>query len=560
MVRFCWLSLGLCLLLPALAAGAEPRLSASVDRDRVPANESLTLTVRLLGEPVDTPDWSGLDRDFEILHRGQQSRVRIVDGDYTRETLWEIGLMPRNARVTEVPAIGVGSALTETIPLLVMPPAEGPQRAHDVFVEASVSTRTPYVQAEVIYTVRLYLAIGARGTRLSEPRASIGEVMIRQLGEARQFQAVRDGRNFLVWEQRYSLVPQRSGPLVIDAMTLEAQLSEAGRRPRVSRFRSEPLELEVRPIPARPDAIPEGPWLPARALSLELTAALANQLRAGEPVTATVTLAASGLRASQLPALELAAPDGLRIYSDRAELSDDAQPEGGSRARRVQQLALIATQAGRYPPLALSVPWFNVETERWEVARAELPPLDVMEAPRAAASLVAADASGLAGSGPAGPAMAVWPWRLATLGLGVAWLLTLLLWWRLGSARRRDNPSGLRVSGMPAVSQRMRSIRSALRALKLACRRNDAAAARDALLDWARYEWPEHPPRSVGALAERLPAKLAEPVRALSAVFYSPAQINWSGADLAARIDDLRRLPAQQAEPEHDPQAGLWPR
>ncbi|MCC5867175.1 MAG: BatD family protein [Gammaproteobacteria bacterium] len=556
MVKWLWL----CLLLPALAAGAEPRLSASVDRDRVPANESVTLTVRLLGEPVEVPDWSVLDEHFETLHRGQESRVRIIDGDYARETLWEVGLMPRNAGVREVPAIGVGSSLTDPIPLVVMPPAEGSQRAGDIFVEASVSSLTPYVQAEVIYTVRLYLAVGARGTRLSEPRASRGEVMIQKLGEARQFQAVRDGRNFLVWEQRYSLVPQRSGALVIDAMTLEAQLSEGGRRPRVSRFRSEPLELDVRPMPARPDAIPEGPWLPARALSLDLAAALGNQLRAGEPVTATLTLTASGLRASQLPTLELTAPEGLRIYSDRADLSDDAQREGGSRARRVQQLALIATQPGRYPPLAISVPWFNVETERWEVARAELPGLEVIEAQSAPPGLVAADAQGLERSGSAALSGAARPWQLATLGLGVAWLLTLLAWWRLGNFGRHVAAGQRRLTGAPGASQRMRSIRSALRALKLACRRNDAAGARDALLDWARCEWPEHPPRSVGAVAERLPAQLAEPVRALSAVFYSPVQTPWSGAGLAARIDDFRRLPSQQAEPDDGPLPGLWPR
>jgi hypothetical protein len=373
--------------LAAFAVLAEPRLEARLDRDRVPANESLTLTLHLLGELSATPDWSVLAEDFDILHRSQETRMSLVEGGYRRETVWELGLMPRHAGVAAVPPIAVGPLRSEPLPFELLPPAAAPAGGGDVFVEASVSTRTPYVQSEVIYQVRLYLAVGARGTRLSEPTVVEGEALIRRLGEPRQFQSRRDGRNYLVWEQRYALVPQRSGELVLDAMTLEAQLSDPRQRMRISRFRSEPLTLQVRSAVPRPPEMGEGPWLPARALTLALsTGASPSTLRAGDPLALSLTLEASAVAAAQLPELPLSTDDPrLRLYPDRAETEEQTDADGSTRARRVQRAALIATEPGRYPGLAVSLPWFDLDTERWQRAQATLPAFEVAPAALSAA-------------------------------------------------------------------------------------------------------------------------------------------------------------------------------
>jgi hypothetical protein len=134
----------------------------------------------------------------------------------------------------------------------------------------------------------------------------------------------------------------------------------------------------------------------------------------------------------------------------------------------------------------------------------------------------------------------------------VAWLLTLGVWWqgRAGRRRRHDRPG---------EDQGGATARGALRRLGVAGRNGDAGAARDALLDWAREKWPEAPPRSVGEVAERLPPALAAPVQQLSSALYGPSAGSWSGASLAACVDEFRRLPSRPGVESRSALPPLWP-
>ena len=64
-----------------------------------------------------------------------------------------------------------------------------------------------------------------------------------------------------------------------------------------------------------------------------------------------------------------------------------------------------------------------------------------------------------------------------------------------------------------------------------ACRDGDRDAAARALLELARAEWPERPPRGLGELADRIDAG-ADEVRALDRSLYGAATRAWDGTAL----------------------------
>ncbi|MGB7934441.1 MAG: hypothetical protein WCH04_19895, partial [Gammaproteobacteria bacterium] len=53
------------------------------------------------------------------------------------------------------------------------------------------------------------------------------------------------------------------------------------------------------------------------------------------------------------------------------------------------------------------------------------------------------------------------------------------------------------------------------------------------LLDWAAAEWPDNPPRNLGAVASRLGNDAGAEVRRLDQSLYAPGGVVWEGAALA---------------------------
>jgi hypothetical protein len=119
------------------------------------------------------------------------------------------------------------------------------------------------------------------------------------------------------------------------------------------------------------------------------------------------------------------------------------------------------------------------------------------------------------------------------------WLATLVAWWlsrRKAPAAAPANPAAAPVMP-PAATQARGDFRAA-------CQRNDAPAARRALLAWTLAAWPDAP-QGLGALGrrlgdERIAARLAELDRAC----YAGA--SWDGAALLAVLQDLP-TPARSA-------------
>ena len=507
-------------------------LDARLDRNPIHGDE----TVRLIVE-TDTqaggarPDLAPLRRDFEVLGQSTNTHVAIENGAQRVRTEWIIELAPkRSGRITVGP-LRVGAMTSPAVELEVLPASSTAARsARDVFVEVEVTPREAYVQSQLVCVLRIYRAAEFLEAKLSD--FDPDHAVTHRLGKDATYTKVVDGRRYRVIERRFAVFPQESGRLTLPAFRLDARLAEAGAASTMGRLFGEgrrvriatqPVEVVVKP---RPD-LAATPWLPARAVTLsEEWPEEPPRLVAGEPVTWTLRLGATGLAGEQLPPIGPPDVEGARVYPDRPSIATRAGGEA-MHGERIQRVAIVPGGAGTLTIPELRVEWWDVEADAARTAAIPARTIRVAPAP------VPASASRPPLADPpvareASPRL----WQAVSAALALVWLVTLGVLLRMLGRRRRGD---LRSSTL--AEEPPRDAAAARRRVLDACRDASPRAARDALLDWAGLVWPEAPPRDLVALVARVDdAPLAEAILALDRALWSARDTGWAGECLAARL------------------------
>ena len=333
---------------PVYAAAKGPQVE--LDRNRMVEGETVNLTLTVPGDLDGEPDFTPLDQGFDVLDRAQSSHTSIINGHMSSQRVWRLILAPKATGLLTVPPIPVGRLQSHPRTLKVLPAGskDAGTESPRIFIEAEAAPKSPYVQGQLIYSVRIFHRVKLREASLSDPQTE--GALLERLGEDKSYRAFRNGHSYNVIERRYAVFPQQSGRLGIDAPILSASVAaESQRRNSLSqrffgrdpfagfpdiggffqerrpvRIRSKRLEIEVKP---RPTGI-SGNWLPAQSLSLEQSwTPQAAEFRVGEPVTRTLTLKARGLTHAQLPDLVMAAVDGLvrKVGRSEGRVLDDCE-------------------------------------------------------------------------------------------------------------------------------------------------------------------------------------------------------------------------------------------
>ena len=194
---------------------------ASVDRATVELNESFTLTITVDTAIDIEPDASALEEDFYVGTRSQLSNTTIVNGQISRSRTWKYILMARNEGDLEIPPVRIGSEQSEPVPIRVTPPSTSVPGEADIFVTAEIDHDESFVQAQILYRVKVYRAVATRQPRLSEPSISGVEVLIESAGEERSYESILNGKAYNVVERVYALFPQESGSIAIEPARFE---------------------------------------------------------------------------------------------------------------------------------------------------------------------------------------------------------------------------------------------------------------------------------------------------------------------------------------------------
>lgn len=337
----------------------------------------------------------------------------------------------------------------------------------DLWLEVQVDRKHPWLGEQVTASVFLVSPVGVLGIDGFKPPAYDGfwaepvEVPPRLEPRRRVVNGI-PLVSFLV--QRVALFPTRAGKLTIDPFQADVtvqvlsgnRLFDPFRRVEQVRRRSAPVALEVRPLPPNPPSGFESVNVGSLALQL---APSEPELPAGEPLALRLTARGSGnVRAWSLPPLPPIA--GTRRFEPTS--SEQLAPAGGRVAgSRTVETLVVPDRAGELVIPPVSLPWFDVKSGRYQVARtAELRvPVSAgrgLPAPAAGADALAAGLRPIR-SGDALERKAAPPWRrpsfLLLVFLPPAGFAFLLASDRLRE-RRRAGAAARRVRGAVRAARR----------------------------------------------------------------------------------------------------------
>ena len=515
-------------LLPGMNAYAT--VTASIDRADIELNESFTLEITTDSNIDKQPDITILEKDFYIGQSNRLSNTTIVNGQIRRSMTWTYVLMPKHAGEIVIPSIAIGKERSNPLIVDISETAYAPPGEAEVFVTTEVDFDETYVQAQVLLTVKIYRSVATRQPALRDPTVTGAEVLLELAGDDRNYEAIINGTAYGVVERVVAIYPQESGEIKLSPARFEARVLRNGRITGRKVYESDPLTVTVLPTPAPPADYLDATWLPARDLQLsEEWSRDDDEITAGEPLTRHVTISALGQIETQIPAIDPPSIDGINIYPDKPELSRQIQ-SGGIRGERKDQYALIGVGPGTVVLPAVELPWWNVESGEWQIARLPERSLKFVSSgePEFADPVVAAPSDNDSDIEAGSIATHSSSWRHVSEFLMAVWLATIALWW--WSSRPTRIP---REPGPIPLHKRQAKFLKIARKAALA---QDGSGVRQALIQWGRLQWPDDAPRSIGIIAARVSSPLAEQLESLSKLSYGSASEEWDGEALARAL------------------------
>lgn len=554
--------LGTSLLLLAMLGFSLPgyanTLAASVDRDTLAIHETFTLTLRYSGSSDDMPDFTPLRRDFEIVStRNQKTAVSI---NFRRETYtdWMLVLAPKKSGVYTLPAITLDGVQSQ--PILITVKDQGTNQ--NVFVTVETDKISAYVQEQILLTVRLYTAIQLDDVAL-EP-LELNNVVVVALDQ-KQFQTNHNGRPHIVVETVYALFPQTSGDLTVPSLSYNVLVSSGrqgifnqmmgGQSNNLMRLRTEEVPLEIKPVPANHAG---KAWLPANKLTLsEHWSHSRDSIKVGEPVTRSITIAAEGLTAGQIPPLNPAQIDGLTLYPDKAQ-TDEQKSAQGVNGTRIETFAIVPNRAGKFTLPEVTVDWWDGANNKMQTARLPATEIEVSEnpfaisAPQEAADLPAPQSQPTTTPDTPIPAPSlmpvapIWLITLAAVALLLALVMSFLYW------RTRRELSAIHSMLMEDKTRQQQTDNNLWNELKRANAAQDYVALRKAVLAWAQNHWQENTLQSLQSVAERTDNQaLREQLTQLDRALYSNGKSEpWDSGELLQQIYACRKQKREQRRAE----------
>lgn len=577
MVKNLLIALSLVLFASLGLAQTQQPLSAFVDRTNITINDVITLTLRLdVSMGNSRPSLNGLNQSFEqVGGLSSRSTYTNTNGQIQAWTEYSIMLRPLTTGTLTIPAFRVGSDTTNPIQVTVSDAASITDTGqNDIFLKSEISKTASYVQEQLLYSIKIYYAIGFdQGAQLSSPQ--IENAVIQQLGSDNNYQEVLNGISYNVTERRFVIFPQQSGQLTIAPVFFNATV---GRRGGINRFlnsrqpvreinlTSDEHVIDVKP---QPDVFDGTTWLPASKLTLEETWSNdADTVQVGDAITRNVTLTATGLSSSLLPGVEYQDLQGLRFYPDQPVRSDSADRDGVV-GKRSEGTAIVASQPGDFVLPEVRMPWWNTVTDEMEIATLPARTIKVVPsstqpdtnavAPDNSVSTVPVTPDGgggndaVAGSNPL--------WMATTAIFALLWAFTTFLLLRSKQQLAYVETTGVPqpqvrmpeqvATGGSIVTSPMADATTSLRVLKTACDNSNLQDIRKAVLKWGQGTLRNSELLTLEQLAGAIgDAELTQQLRALDKTLYGAAGETFSAKALYDRVAALHKDGVSKARAE----------
>ncbi len=546
------------LSLLGISGVAMAAVTATVRPNPVLPGEFFELTITQSPAGTGEPELLPLPEGVRELQRQTSQSTQIFNGSRSTSRSWLITLVAAKPGDYPLRVAPLDGETIAPVTITVQKPDPSAAAAAEVFAHFTADTKTPWVGAEVILQLRVYIAGELDSGSLPDP--VVPGLVIEKLAERNDGEELISNQRYRVLERDYVAFPERPGPITIPGPVFSGQLVDRSRRSRFPAFSvptrrvstvAEDITLDVRPAQDKPDAV----WIPAQQVRITDSLDIPNgQAEQGQALTRTVRLEIDGQLHTQVPDLNWPLPPRDMAQSFAEEPQRTTQTQGGGVKAVVIQKFVHIPQTDLLQLPAVHLPWFNTRIGQWE--QAELPARSIRVKSITAASRAeptplttpnpsdAARPAAIDAPQPATESHALRWWRALALGSSVGWLLTLVGWGWLARRPAAETTDSSAFDPMADASLRQQS-KDVLHHAK----QGDAQATAKAVRRWAH-----HAGLMAGATSSQDLIGLAQVARGqaleqqlqnLSAALYGRGQ--WSGAEFA---NAFRAFVAPRAQPE----------
>lgn len=374
-----------------ISAHADLAINAEVDKTSVALNDQIVLAITVSGPNASLPDPQMPPLpNFSVYSSGRNQSISFVNGSVASSVVHTYVLVPHFVGKGTIDPISITvsgkTVKTDPIEIVVQPPGKGgaPQsspsakkaaaqpsggsRGPDVFVTAEVDKKKPFVNEQIILTIKFYTGISLMGNpQYSAPK--ISGFISEDLPPERHGNVTLHGRTYYYSEIKTALFPAQAGKLNIGPATVRCQIQQdAAVDPFAADFfqkffsqglvtgqtrdlSSDPLIVMAEPLPEAGKPANFSGAVGAYSISAAVDR---NRVKVGEAVNLTITVGGTGnLKAIGEP--QLPEMPSFRVYDTVGSMNLDKKNDL-VRGSKVFKTVLVPRVSGSLtiPPISFS--------------------------------------------------------------------------------------------------------------------------------------------------------------------------------------------------------------
>lgn len=550
----------LCIMLIFLGVCRElyaDSLDAKISRDNMPLGEMFTLTYTLNSTSSHArPDFSVLEQDFYIHSTNYGNAINMINGVTTKQTFWQLVLEPKTSGELLIAEIDFGGGIKSDAMKITVEKNHTTQQQKeesDVFVVAEISTMSPYVQSEVLYTFKLFYRTPLENPRIEVPKMS--DTTFMTLNNDKNYQTTHKGKQYEVIEKSFVFFPQKSGKMNIPATHFRASTYDNNTNASINQFfmstpknissETKSFNLNVKKIP---DQYQASSWLPAKNVSIsEEWSHDTKEWNSNDPYTRTITVLAEGLRADQIPDLPFSQISGVNIYSDPVKRSNIVK-ESSIVGKLIQKVTYLPNASSSFTIPEIKLNWWNTRDNKAAVAKLSALSINVKGKNITQSKLLSHDQTQHSSMNHSIAAKeipfysSIWFWISSFVV--VIWLFTLFILFIM----RRKIKLLMNLSRGNEDDNLLKRNHNVMKAAPLdekhfvaACEQGNAPLAQQFLLSWAKNEWQEIP-INLQTLRENVSDLIfKEALTRLEKALYASKNDSWDGLLLLQSFQSYKK-------------------
>ena len=358
-------------------------LTATVDRTAIGLAETFLLSIVATDmSTLQQPDFSLLAEDFDIVGKSVSQSIESINGDSKQSTNWQLQLQAKAAGKHSIPAFSLMGISSEAIVIDVSGTTVAAQQQQNFQLQLITNKDSAVVNEQILVTLKFSYASNVSNLQHSD--VLIENANLVKL-EDRQYETIKNGRAYGVYELRYAVFAKQQGLLQIPAQQLSVRLGRSSvfnpARGKVISLQSEPLQVTINELIDSKGST--GLLVADKLQLLEKWTANSDQISLGDSITREINLQLTGALAQTITPLSMQEIAGVKIYPEPA-IKSEQKTDRGLISSRTRSFAIVPTAIGEYQLPAIKINWWNTVSQQIETAELKPRTITVVAALNAA--------------------------------------------------------------------------------------------------------------------------------------------------------------------------------